>query len=569
MLKLDLSKENGILSGNFDYKVYEVVRGMPDRRRWKDGKLYFVKSLSNINYLTNNLKIDETVNLEEAEKRNDEQGRNIVNKFMPKPTQQELISFNFKTKPFPYQLEAFNLGKDREYFGLLMEMGTGKTKVSIDLMAYKYSIGDIDACLIIAPNGVHTQWINEQIPCHMPDYIKHEDFVYKSSMNKADRQKYEQMFNIQDVFRIFAMNVEAFQSEKGFYEAKRIACSGKTLIIVDESTRIKNPTAKRTKAILQLKDYSRARLVLSGAPITRGLEDLYSQLKFLSEDILGFSSFYSFKNYYCEMEQIHGRNVSPFAKKIVGYKHEDELKLRLQGNTFRATKALLDIPEPLPPIVRPIELTPEQSRIYRELKDNLVAEIESGKIVEAPVAITKLLRLQQICCGHIRDEESGELIYLKNNRITEVMNILDEVESKVIIFSKFVPDILKLAEELKKAGIGFVTYYGEVPQKDREKRITDFKTKEDIKVFLAQPACASTGLNLQEASTMIFYSNDFNADFRWQAEARIHRNGQKNRCTYIDLVAPGTIDEYILDNLKGKKGLADNTLEEIKDFLKK
>lgn len=567
MLKLDLSQEHGILSGKFDYKVYEVVRDMPDRRRWKDGKLYFVKSIQNIDYLLTHLTIDEKIDIESYEKRVEEQNQNIVNKFMP--TEQELIDFNFKTKPFPYQLEAFNLGKDREYFGLLMEMGTGKTKVSIDIMAYKYAIGEIDTCVIIAPNGVHTQWINEQILIHLPDYIKYEACVYKSSMSKKEQAKYDSMFNVQDKLKIFAMNVEAFQSEKGFYEAKRMVCSGKTLTIVDESTRIKNPTAKRTKAVLALKDLSRARLILSGAPITRGLEDLYSQLNFLSEDILGFSSFYSFKNYYCEMEQIHGRNVSPFAKRIVGYRHEDELKLRLQGNTFRATKALLDIPEPLPPIIRAIELTPEQARIYRELKDNLVSEIESGKIVEAPVAITKLLRLQQVVCGHVRDEESGELIYIKNNRIQEVMNILEEIDSKVIIFSKFVPDILKLAEELKKANIGFVTYYGEVPQKEREQRITDFKTREDIKVFLAQPACASTGLNLQEASTMIFYSNDFNADFRWQAEARIHRNGQKNRCTYIDLVAPKTIDEYILQNLKGKKGLADNTLEEIKNFLKK
>lgn len=567
MLKLDLRYENGILSGNFDYKAFEIIRNMPDKRRWKDGKLYFVKSIQNIDYLLSKLTIDEKINIEEFEKRTQEQNQNIVNKFMP--SQVELTNFEFKTKPFPYQLEAFNLGKDREYFGLLMEMGTGKTKVSIDLMAYKYSMGEIDTCVIIAPNGVHTQWINEQIPCHLPDWVNYEACIYKSSMNKSERAKYESMFEVVDKLKIFAINVEAFQSEKGFYEAKRMICSGKTMTIVDESTRIKNPSAKRTKAILSLKDLSRVRLVLSGAPITRGLEDLYSQLKFLSEDILGFSSFYSFKNYYCEMEQIHGRNVSPFAKRIVGYRHEDELKLRLQGNTFRATKALLDIPEPLPPVIRPIELTPEQARIYKELKDNLVAEIESGKIVEAPVAITKLLRLQQVVCGHVRDEESGELIYLKNNRITEVMNILDEIDSKVIIFSKFVPDILKLAEELKKANIGFVTYYGEVPQKDREKRIADFKTKDDIKVFLAQPACASTGLNLQEASTMIFYSNDFNADFRWQAEARIHRNGQKNRCTYIDLIAPKTIDEYILQNLKSKKGLADNTLEEIKNFLQK
>lgn len=567
MLKLDLSKEYGILFGTFDYKVFEVVRCMPDRRRWKDGKLYFVKSIQNIDYLLSNLKIDETINIDEFQKRVDEQNQNIIDKF--KPTQQELIDFNFKTKPFPYQLDAFNLGKDREYFGLLMEMGTGKTKVSIDLMAYKYSMGYIDNCVIIAPNGVHSQWINEQIPEHLPTFIKSESCIYKSSMTKSEKNHYEEMFNIQDKLKIFAINVEALQSDRGFYEAKRMVCSGKTLTIIDESTRIKNPSAKRTKNVLALKEFSKARLILSGAPITRGLEDLYSQLKFLSEDILGFSSYYSFKNYYCEMEQIHGRNVSPFAKKIVGYKHEDELKLRLQGNTFRATKELLDIPEPLPPITRLVELTPEQSRIYRELKDNLIAEIESGKVVEAPVAITKLLRLQQVVCGHVRDEETKELIYLPNNRIKEVINILDEIDSKVIIFSKFVPDIIKLAEEFDKANIKYVTYYGEIQQKDREKRIEDFKTKPEIKVFLAQPACASTGLNLQEASTMIFYSNDFNADFRWQAEARIHRNGQKNRCTYIDLITPKTIDEYILQNLKNKKGLANNTLDEIKNFLQK
>lgn len=566
MLKIDLSYDQGILHGKFDYKVYEVVRNMPDRHRWKNNELHFVKSIQNIDYLLKNLTIDEVVNIEEFNNRVNEQNKNINDKFTP--SQRELTNFDFKTEPMPHQIEAFNLGKDREYFGLLMEMGTGKTKVSIDIMAYKYSLGEIDTCVVIAPNLVHLQWINDEIPKHMPDFVKYEAFAYCSCMSKKERQKYENMFNIQDKLRIFAINVEALQSEKGFFEAKRMVCSGKTLTIVDESTRIKNPSAIRTKNVLSLKDYSIGRLILSGAPITRGLEDLYSQLKFLSEDILGFSSYYSFKNYYCIMEPIQGRNVSPFAKKIVGYRHEDELKLRLQGNTYRATKDILDIPKPFPPIIRPIELTPEQTKIYKDLKNNLVAEIESGKIVEAPVAITKLLRLQQVVCGHIREEESKELIYLKNNRIREVINILDEIDSKVIIFSKFVPDILKISEELTKAGIKHVTYYGDIQQKDREQRINDFKTDESIKVFLAQPACASTGLNLQEASTMIFYSNDFNADFRWQAEARIHRNGQKNRCTYIDLVAPKTIDEYILQNLKNKKGLADNTLDDIKNFLK-
>jgi SNF2 family DNA or RNA helicase len=175
------------------------------------------------------------------------------------------------------------------------------------------------------------------------------------------------------------------------------------------------------------------------------------------------------------------------------------------------------------------------------------------------MAITQLMKLQQILCGFVIDDE-GNITNLSDNRIKETISIVEDLQGKVIIWSRFREDIRKLALALQKASISFVEYHGGVAQDHRRENLKAFMHDPKVKVFLANPTAGGTGLNLAMASTAIYYSNDFNADTRWQSEDRIHRIGQQNHATYIDLLVPGTIDAKILGALRRKKNVADSVL---------
>jgi SNF2 family DNA or RNA helicase len=398
----------------------------------------------------------------------------------------------------------------------------------------------------------------------MPKWVNYKAVTYQSNHTKAFLKKYQEVYEAKNCLRIFSFHIETFSNAKGIRWAENVIDSGTCLWALDESTRIKKQTAKRTKSVLKLSKRVPYKRIASGAPITQGVEDLYTQLMFLDEDILGFSSFYTFRNHYCVTRPVP--NAPPGAVQIVGYKNLDELKDRLDAHTFRVTKQeCLDLPEKVY-MTREIEMSPQQQAAYLALENDLIVALENGAIIETPMAITQLMKLQQILCGFIIDDE-GNITNLSDNRIQETINIVEQVHGKVIIWSRFREDIRKLALAVNKAGISFVEYHGGVAQEARRENLRAFMQDPNVKVFIANPTAGGTGLNLAMASTAIYYSNDFNADTRWQSEDRIHRIGQKNNATYIDLLVPGTIDAKILGALRRKKNVADSVLS-IKEILK-
>lgn len=359
------------------------------------------------------------------------------------------------------------------------------------------------------------------------------------------------------------------------------------MMVIDESVRIKTPGSLRTKAAIKFAPLAKYRRIMSGAPVTKGYEDLYAQLKFLHPDVLGFTSFYTFRNYHCLMGGFESRQ-------IVGYRPNaiKELEDKIAAYTYRVTKKeCLDLPEKIY-MKRLVELTPEQNELYDKLEDELAIDmrtlknIKDNNSISGPEAhqaadtalmsaITRMLRMQQVCCGHFviesedGDKKNNQVIDVPSKRIDSLMDCINEAQGKIIVWSRFIYDLKKISEILKKEKIDHVTYHGEIKQQDREANINKFRSDPNCKVFLAQPASGGTGLNLAVADTVIYFSNDFNADTRWQSEDRAHRIGQKNNVTYIDLVSANTIDEEILDSLKNKKSLADALLDDPRKFIKK
>lgn len=563
-------KYGAIVADQLDHKMFEMGRELPGKRRWRGKELLFELSPANIEYLITKRQelLWDNYNPVQALLAFRQAEEDARQQKMLEGIPEDVACFPFKTKPYDHQLRAFHLSRDKENYGLFMEMGTGKTKVLIDTAAYLYQQGLIDTVVVLAPNGVHTQWIRNELKIHMPDWTNYRGFAYSSNQTKkwvAELDAWKQHKGL----RVVAINIDAMSGErgksKGVKFAYEILGKNKCMFIIDESTRIKSSAAQRTKNVLFLRQFAKYRRIASGAPITQGVEDLYTQLLFLSEMILGFTSKWTFEAHYCVKKTIT-TNQPRGTEIIIGYKNLDELKHALEPHTFRVTKKeCLDLPDKVY-MIREVELTPEQRKHYRELVDDLITKLDTGEIVEAPMAAVKMMKIQQVLCGFLITEE-GQTIRIPSNRINMCMEALQEAQGKVIVFTRFKEDIIQLAEACQRLGIGYTEYHGGTRQEDRASNIERFRDDPACKAFLVNSSAGGTGLNLAFASTAIYYSNDFNADTRWQSEDRIHRIGQKNVATYIDLVAPATVDGKILTALKSKKNVAVSVLD-VKEMLK-
>lgn len=475
--------------------------------------------------------------------------------------------YPFKTQPYKHQLEGFELSKKRKNFALFSEMGTGKSKILIDTTAFQYDDKAIDAVLIVAPKSVYSNWHDIEIPKHMPEHIKYDMALWKPFMGKSDKAILKTVFTPTDRLKIFIMNIESFSTKKGQDAAYTFLKTYKDRVsmIIDESTTIKNYKAKRTKAVLQLSKYARIRRIASGSPITRSPLDLYTQCVFLDHRLLGYNSYFAFRHRYAIMQDMDlgGRSF----KKIVGYKNLEELQSRLSSFSLRLTKKeCLDLPEKIY-MKRDVELTAEQKRIYKQMKEECIAVLESGEIVTAQNVLTQILRLHQVVCGHINAD--GESREIESNRLNVLMDILEETDGKVIIWANYKADIQRISEAVRKRfGHDYAaTFYGDTSSDERRRITKDFQTDGPPWYFVGNPQTGGFGLTLTAASTVIYYSNNYNLEYRLQSEDRAHRIGQKNSVTYIDLISPGTVDEKIVKALTQKKNLADTVIDNWREII--
>ena len=478
-------------------------------------------------------------------------------------------NYKFKTKPYKHQKTALKKSWAEKTYALFMEMGTGKSKVLVDNLAILYEKDAIRGALIVAPKGVYKNWHDIEIPVHLPDHIKHTKVLWEASKSKKKQLELDTLFDKKKEFKILIMNVEAFSTKKGldFAHSFLNMLAGKALMGIDESTTIKNPSAIRTRNILTLGNLATYRRILTGSPVTKSPLDLYTQCMFLDKKHLGLDSYYSYRARYAHMVK---RNFGGRQVQIVdSYRRLDELAVKLEGFSYRVLKEdCLDLP-PKVFVTRTVELSDEQKDQYTTMKKAAIAE-HKGKLMSSATALTTLLRLHQITCGTFNADD-GTVTPIKNNRITALMDCIEETEDKVIIWATYRQDIKNIAAALKKAygEASTVEYWGEVDARVRQDHIAQFQqVKGPTRFFVGNPQTGGYGITLTAANTVIYYSNSYDLEKRLQSEDRAHRIGQTGSVTYVDLVAEKTIDERIIKSLKDKVNIANEIMgEDIKDWI--
>jgi len=338
-------------------------------------------------------------------------------------------------------------------------------------------------------------------------------------------------------------------------------------MVIDESTTIKSPTALRTKAICKLSTAVKYRRILTGSPVTKSPLDLYTQCAFLSKELLGFESYYTFRARYAVMQQIElgGRQI--LMPKY--YTNLDELEMKLKTFSFRVTKdQCLDLP-PKVYMQRDVHLTPEQKNIYETLKIKARATIADDTVSFAN-KLVEILRLHQICNGFLKTDK-GEIHTFKNNpKLKELLRILEEADGKSIIWATYVHNIESIKQTLEDlyGKDSVVSIYGKDSVENRKLAVENFQHNDRCRFLVGNPSTGGYGLTLTAARNVIYFSNSYNLEVRKQSEDRAHRIGQKNKVNYIDLIVPNSIEMMIISALKRKVKLSAQTLgEEVKKWL--
>lgn len=468
-----------------------------------------------------------------------------------------------KTVPYDHQTRALAKIENLDQSALFMEQGTGKTWVAITKAGKLWAAGKISGVLVIGKNGVHRQWIAQQIPAHFGG--PWEGAYYENNKRRWSEEARGGSGERPLVWR--SINYDGAKASTGHQLCLDFvrAHSGRVLIVADETQDIKSAQSARHKAIQKIKIASQSpyRIALTGTPIAVDLCDEWAQLKWLNEDILGIRYVTSFRNEYCIMGGFEGR-------KVIAHKNMERFRERVDPFTFRATKDELGI---LPKSYRrwAFDLTPEQKCAIQELKDDLRHQIATGELCTVDNAAVKLLKIQQASNGFIVDEDGNAFDLVpdaKNPRLLSLLEVLSAYEGKTIVWAKFRKDIEAISRALKASKVSHVEYHGGTGEKDRQAAVESFMDEGGARVFLSNPQAGGTGLNLQGICRhAIYYSNGFNAIDRWQSEDRIHRIGTNGSVSYTDLFAKGGIDGLILSNLKRKKGLSELAIGEIKRYL--
>ena len=480
------------------------------------------------------------------------------------------MSYVSKRKPREHQVIAAKKAKGKKAFALLMAMRVGKSKVIVDEFGEAVYNGKLSDLLVIAPGGVYRTWegaLLEDLPQEVFEQL--QIFVWKSGSysSKAGKLRLKEFLDFTGP-RALLMNIEALSSVDLARDlAKKFLLRGRNIMITDESTALKNPSALRTRFIIrELKPLSDYRRILSGLPTPRSPLDLYSQFEFLDPRILGFNSYYAFRARYAIMQKMDfGGRIVPI---VVGYRDVDELQKKIAPYSYRVRlEDCYDLP-PSQYSVREVELTKEQERMYQELKLFATAKISGEQFVTATIVITQILRLHQLLCGHTRDEKGGWHA-IPEKRTEALLELLEDYDGKAIVWCSYDADIRKVSEALQKAfnekrirGFGqeftsgcVARFWGgnRATREEEEKR---FKIDPECRFMVATPDAGGKARTWSVADLVVFYSSTNNLENRDQAEARPLGVNKTTSIQYVDLQVPGTVEEKIIKALRAKIDMA-------------
>lgn len=483
------------------------------------------------------------------------------------------MTYTPKLKPYDHQFAAVDKCNGAGAFAYLMEMGSGKSSALQLDWGRLYDANEVKDLLVLAPAGVYRNWEGE-LRTHLDPavYDSARVFTWRAGGGVTYKRDLERFLSKPDPKspRIFLANTESFQVDTGLEAATKMFLKGdRAMVAIDESTAIKNPMAKRTKKIVSLKYHAPYRRILAGLPNPKSPLDLFSQFEFLDRRILGHENFYTFRSEFCTVRRIEMRgpggvpilNKDGTPKKrpeIVGFRNLDKLKALVASASFRVTKdECLDLPEKIFMPLREVRLHPEQKRIYEEIRDNATAQLSDGSNVTTQQVITQLLRLQQVLCGHVVDE-NGVAHDIPEYRTDALVEDLDAVGGKAIIWAVYRHSIQKIVQRVEREfGKGsIVSYYGDTSSDDRQRAIDRFQNDQDCLFFIGNQQTAGRGITLTAARGVIYYANSPDLELRLQSEDRAHRAGLKHPVAYSDLHVPGTVDERWVRALRKKIDVA-------------
>lgn len=474
----------------------------------------------------------------------------------------------FKWPPMDHQKRALLLGRDRDYFAYFMEQGTGKTKTVLDDIAHNYRNDKIDAVIVFAPNSVKLNWASwddkDEITNHMAPDIKYHKFVFKSDPDAADRKAWADMEKRaakEPGLVIIVVNYEALIVKRCFDYLMQVTSKLRTMLVFDESTRIKKPGSQRSKIAKKIRAQAKKVRLLTGTPMVKSPLDIYNQMSMMHESILGFGSFYAFRNHFCNMGGFQG-------KQVLSYRNLEELSDLIAPHSFRVTKKeALDLPEKIYMPKRAVKMTDIQAKAYKEMKESFVAE-HLGKSVEASNVLSQIMRLQQITGGYLTNgDEVIELVPPEQNpKFLEALQLIEDAPGQCIVWARFTPELHGFARLLESKGISCRIFDGSVPNDQRIQYKHDFLAGKFL-VMAANQQAGGTGQDWYVAETVIYISNSFSTEDRVQSEDRAHRKGTVEPVAYYDIVCPATEDVRVLRVIRENLKISDLVMDAIQDWL--
>lgn len=587
MIRVDFNEEMDKLTIEAEYKYLDVIRGIPHRRYSKEDEIWYATlTRRNIEYLQN---VGASFSMGAEDIADNIMAGNLV-RFGKLP-----LDWQFKLEPLNHQMEALLRAIIHPSYALLMDPGTGKTKILIDDSAYAFGANLIDCVIVIVPNTIKSNWYDE-IDKHTNTPA--DVCIYNSKKKKeTDKWRFEKHG---DHIPYLVIGVESFSAGGAYDLVRDIVLTRRCSILVDESSKIKNHKSNRTDRIIQLGRICERRRIATGTPITKkGPEHLWAQYEFLDPNILNHSNFYSFRNRYCVVVKRGGKGHTKKFKKVIGGQNEDELMEVITPNTYRISldEAAPDLPKKIYQ-TRLIEPSKEMEKLYKELKDEQIVRID-GKKMSYKNALTRDLRLQQITGGFLslvpdknQDEnaiwgstfvevnriESGEVkpIPGKNPKIEEIKELVTgELRGKGIIWCRFIPEIVAVTEMLEELELGEVVRYqgqsGDHGMSDEERTASRqrFQEDDDVQFFVGQISSGGYGITLTEAKWVIYLSNTFSLEDRIQSEERAHRLGLKHPVLYIELLMNRNwVDKNIKKSIDEKMDYSDYINKMIEDSTK-
>jgi SNF2 family DNA or RNA helicase len=475
------------------------------------------------------------------------------------------LAYTPRSAPLQHQQEALSIGWKREFFAYFLEMGLGKSRIVLEDFLLNYEDNRVDGLIIIAHKSVYGNWgrIDRENPGEIQKWmwLKHENaaqvYMYRAGRKKQDDKVRKALLDSsQPSPRILLINIESLATTADAAELVTMFCKTyRTMMVIDESTTIKNHKAQRTKLLHKLAQRAVMKRIMTGSPSTGSQSDLWAQFEFLRPGVnpLGYKKFVVFQMRFNQLIMMTVGNHS--FRREVGPANTDELQRLVALHSFRRRKVdCLDLP-PKGYRYWEVELTDEQKTVYRELRQFASAKVH-GAEVSTELVVTQLMRMHSVICGHIKTDD-GVVRRLASNRMKAVEDIVGATEEQVVIWCHWRNDAALVIHELRKlyGDDAVAEWHGGIPLAQREAYENDFQAGRR-RFMVATDAAGARGRTWTAATLVIYYSNGYDWEIREQSEDRTHRIGTKGTVTYVDLVVPNSLDEKIIKALRAKRNIA-------------